>query len=101
MRRTGDGCPLYTRDAVPALRRNATPKLLVWGEDDRSQRVEYAERFASETLHSTLVRVPDAGHIPTENAPDRIARAPTGFSESTAGQGPFGRSPRRGRDLSG
>lgn len=69
----------YTRDAVPVLRRNATPKLLIWGEDDRFQRVEYAERFASEIPHTTLVRVPDAGHIPTENAPDRIARALTCF----------------------
>ncbi|KAF4408006.1 alpha/beta hydrolase [Streptomyces lycii] len=69
----------YTLDAVPALRRNTTPKLLVWGEDDGFQKVGYAERFASEILHTTLVRVPDAGHIPTENAPGRIARALADF----------------------
>ncbi|WP_329580612.1 alpha/beta fold hydrolase [Streptomyces sp. NBC_01361] len=69
----------YTRDAVPALRQNATPKLLIWGEDDDFQKVEYAERFASEIPHTTLVRIPDAGHIPTENAPGPIAHALVDF----------------------
>ncbi|MGI5170514.1 alpha/beta fold hydrolase [Spirillospora sp. CA-253888] len=69
----------YTRDAVPVLRRNATPKLLIWGEDDGFQKVEYAERFASEIPHTTLIRIPDAGHIPTENAPDQVARALVDF----------------------
>ncbi|WP_329119453.1 alpha/beta fold hydrolase [Streptomyces sp. NBC_01465] len=69
----------YTRDAVPALRQNTTPKLLVWGEDDDFQKVEYAERFASEMPHTTLIRIPDAGHIPTENAPDQIGRVLAGF----------------------
>ncbi|WP_249924298.1 alpha/beta fold hydrolase [Streptomyces alboniger] len=65
----------YTLDLVPALRRSATPKLLIWGEDDLHEKVEYAERFASEIPHTTLVRVPAADHIPTENAPGRVARA--------------------------
>ena len=65
----------YTRDVVPALRQNATPKLLIWGEDDGFQKVEYAERFAAEIPHTTLIRIPDAGHIPTENAPRQVARA--------------------------
>jgi pimeloyl-ACP methyl ester carboxylesterase len=65
----------YTLDLVPALRRSTTPKLLIWGEDDPFEKVEYAERFAAEMPHTTLVRIPDAGHIPTENAPGRIARA--------------------------
>ncbi|WP_306192618.1 alpha/beta fold hydrolase [Streptomyces sp. MK5] len=69
----------YTRDAVPALRQNATPKLLIWGKDDDFQKVEYAERFASEIPHTTLVRIPDAGHIPTENAPGPIAHALVDF----------------------
>ena len=65
----------YTLDLVPALRESATPKLLVWGEDDGFQRLEYAERFAAEIPHTTLIRIPDAGHIPTENAPGRVAGA--------------------------
>ncbi|MFE0775273.1 alpha/beta fold hydrolase [Streptomyces sp. NPDC058861] len=69
----------YTRDLLPALRRDPTPKLLVWGEDDGFQKVEYAERFASEIPHTTLLRLPGAGHIPMENAPDRVARALADF----------------------
>jgi pimeloyl-ACP methyl ester carboxylesterase len=65
----------YTLDLVPALRRSTTPKLLIWGEEDDFEKVEYAERFTSEIPQTTLIRIPDAGHIPTENAPGRIAGA--------------------------
>ncbi|MEV6129159.1 alpha/beta hydrolase [Streptomyces violaceusniger] len=66
--------PRYTLDLVPALRRSATPKLLLWGEDDGYEKIAYAERFAAEMPHTTLVRIPDADHIPMENAPGTIAR---------------------------
>jgi pimeloyl-ACP methyl ester carboxylesterase len=69
----------YTLDLVPALRRSTTPKLLVWGEDDRFEKVEYAEKFAWEIPETTLLRIPEATHIPTENAPGRVARALAGF----------------------
>jgi pimeloyl-ACP methyl ester carboxylesterase len=64
----------YTLDLVPALQRSTIPMLLIWGEDDGFQKVEHAERFASEIPHTTLIRIPEADHIPTENAPDQIAR---------------------------
>ncbi|MEU6674097.1 alpha/beta hydrolase [Streptomyces sp. NPDC046925] len=69
----------YTLDLLPALRRSAVPKLLIWGEDDAFEKVEYAERFASEIPHTTLIRIPGADHIPTENAPDRIGGALADF----------------------
>lgn len=65
----------YTLDLVPVLQQSTTPKLLIWGEDDGFQKVEYAERFASEIPHTTLIRIHDAGHIPMENAPADVARA--------------------------
>ncbi|WP_280400471.1 alpha/beta fold hydrolase [Nocardia carnea] len=65
----------YTLDLMPALRRSTTPKLLIWGEDDSFEKVGYAEKFAAEIPHTTLIRIPDADHIPTENAPDQVARA--------------------------
>ncbi|MEV0042137.1 alpha/beta hydrolase [Nocardia rhamnosiphila] len=65
----------YTLDLVPLLRRCRTPKLLVWGEDDRFESIHYAEKFAAEIPHTGLVRIPGADHIPTESAPGRIARA--------------------------
>ena len=69
----------YTLDLVPALRRSTTPKLLIWGEEDDFEKVEFAERFATEIPRTTLVRVPGAGHIPTENAPGKIAHALVDF----------------------
>ncbi|EMD25688.1 alpha/beta fold hydrolase [Amycolatopsis azurea] len=72
----------YTLDLVPALRRSSTPKMAIWGEDDAFERVEYAEKFASEIPRTTLVRVPGASHIPTENSPEPIARALAGFFSS-------------------
>ncbi|MFJ8949880.1 alpha/beta fold hydrolase [Streptomyces sp. NPDC102381] len=69
----------YTLDLVPALRRSTVPKLLIWGEDDLHEKVAYAERFAAEMPHTTLLRIPNADHIPTENAPDRIGHALADF----------------------
>ncbi|MER7717675.1 alpha/beta hydrolase [Streptomyces flaveolus] len=69
----------YTLDLVPALRRSIVPKLLVWGEDDLHEKVAYAERFAAEMPHTTLLRIPNADHIPMENAPDQIGRALADF----------------------
>jgi pimeloyl-ACP methyl ester carboxylesterase len=69
----------YTMELLPALLRSTTPKLLVWGEDDGFQKVAYAERFASEIPHTSLIRIPDAGHIPMENAPGQVARALSDF----------------------
>jgi pimeloyl-ACP methyl ester carboxylesterase len=69
----------YTLDLVPALRRSLVPKLLIWGEDDLHETVEYAERFAAEMPHTELLRIPHADHIPTENAPDHVGRTLADF----------------------
>jgi pimeloyl-ACP methyl ester carboxylesterase len=69
----------YTLDLMPALVASDVPKLLVWGEDDTFQKVGYAQRFAGEVPNTTLVRVPQAGHIPMENDPALVARALAAF----------------------
>jgi pimeloyl-ACP methyl ester carboxylesterase len=69
----------YTRDLLPALRVSTTPKLLVWGQDDQFQGIEYAERFAAEMPATTLVRIPEAGHIPMENDPEAVGDALSAF----------------------
>ncbi|WP_367048436.1 alpha/beta hydrolase [Streptomyces sp. Je 1-332] len=69
----------YTLDLVPALKRSTTPKLLIWGEDDLHETVQYAEQFASEMPGTTLIRIPDADHIPTENAPAQIGHELANF----------------------
>ncbi|WP_121745105.1 alpha/beta hydrolase [Streptomyces sp. E2N166] len=69
----------YTLDLVAPLQRSIVPKLLIWGEDDLHETVAYAERFAAEMPHTTLLRIPNADHIPTENAPGQIGRALADF----------------------
>jgi pimeloyl-ACP methyl ester carboxylesterase len=69
----------YTTALVPQLQASPTPKLLVWGEDDTFQLIEHAEDFVSRIPHSTLVRIPQAGHIPMENDSSAVARALIGF----------------------
>jgi pimeloyl-ACP methyl ester carboxylesterase len=69
----------YTLELLPELRKSTTPKLLVWGEDDQFQTVDYAERFAAEIPATRLVRIPRAGHIPMENEPAAVARVLGGF----------------------
>jgi pimeloyl-ACP methyl ester carboxylesterase len=62
----------YTLELVDALRADARPKLVLWGEQDTFQVVAYAERFAAEVPSTRLVRI-RGGHIPMENDPDTIA----------------------------
>ncbi|WP_204117343.1 alpha/beta hydrolase [Paraburkholderia sp. C35] len=69
----------YTMDLVPALQASSVPKLLVWGEDDSFQLVKHAEHFVKEIPNSSLLRIPKAGHIPTENDPKTIAQALSKF----------------------
>jgi pimeloyl-ACP methyl ester carboxylesterase len=64
-----------TLELLPGLRESTTPKLLVWGEDDGFQTVDYAERFAAEIPATRLVRIRSAGHIPMENDPRAVAGA--------------------------
>lgn len=64
----------YTLELMDHLRRSPIPKLLVWGEDDTFQPIEYAERLAQEMPHTELVKV-QAGHIPMESHPASVAEA--------------------------
>jgi pimeloyl-ACP methyl ester carboxylesterase len=69
----------YTMEMLPALLQSRTPKLLVWGEDDEFQTIDYAERYAREIPETRLVRIKSAGHIPMENDPKAVAGALAGF----------------------
>lgn len=63
----------YTMEMLPALLQSRKSKLLVWGEDDPFQTIDYAERYAREIPETRLVRIKSAGHIPMENNPKAVA----------------------------
>jgi pimeloyl-ACP methyl ester carboxylesterase len=69
----------YTQEMIPALLQSRTPKLLVWGEEDPFQTVDYAEHYVREIPETKLVRIKSAGHIPMENDPQAVAGALSQF----------------------
>ncbi len=69
----------YTMELVEPLRRSGLPILLVWGEEDSAQPIEYARRFAREFPQARLVAVPGAGHIPMEDNPEMVGATLAGF----------------------
>jgi pimeloyl-ACP methyl ester carboxylesterase len=75
----GAADPRYTLELVDDLAAAAVPTLLLWGEDDTFQRVEFAERYAAEIPGATLQCIPGSGHIPMESAPDASAAALAGW----------------------
>lgn len=63
----------YTTELVEPLRELGLPTLLLWGEADEFQPVEYAERFVREMPNAHLVALAGARHIPMEDEPERVA----------------------------
>ncbi len=51
----------------------AAPVLLIWGEEDRVLPVRWAGRFLERLPRARLWPVPDAGHLPQVEAPERTA----------------------------
>jgi pimeloyl-ACP methyl ester carboxylesterase len=56
-------------DPIPILAGIETPTLLIWGEKDRMIPVSNAADYLRAMPDATLVKLPDAGHLPHEEAP--------------------------------
>ena len=69
----------YTMELVEPLQRSGIPILLVWGEEDGAQPIEYARRFAREFPQAHLVAVPGAGHILMEDNLEMVGATLAGF----------------------
>ena len=75
----------YTLELVGSLRDMGLPTLLLWGEEDEFQPIDYARRFDREMPRTRLVAVPGAGHIPMEDAPERVENALVDFFAGSSG----------------
>jgi pimeloyl-ACP methyl ester carboxylesterase len=53
--------------------------LILWGEDDKFQPVEYGERLAGDIPGARHVRIPDARHFVMLDQPDEVADQIAGF----------------------
>jgi pimeloyl-ACP methyl ester carboxylesterase len=69
----------YTMELVEPLQMSGIPILLVWGEEDSAQPIEYARRFARELPQAHLVAVPGASHIPMEDNVEMVGATLAGF----------------------
>ncbi len=56
-------------DPVPRLRRIQAPTLLLWGEADAMIPISNAQDYLDAMPNVRLVRLPDLGHLPFEEAP--------------------------------
>lgn len=70
--------PRYTLDLVEGLRDRDLSTLLVWGEQDSFQKIEYAEKFVEQLPNARLQRVPGR-HIPQEDSPEQVGSALSDF----------------------
>ncbi|MCB8837896.1 alpha/beta fold hydrolase [Aurantimonas sp. VKM B-3413] len=59
------------QDPAPILRTIAAPTLLLWGREDRMIPVSNAMDYAKNLPNSTTVVLPDLGHVPFEEDPER------------------------------
>ena len=55
------------------------PTLILWGEDDKFQLLEYGQRLAGDIPDSRLVRIADARHFVMHDQPDEVLEQVQGF----------------------
>jgi pimeloyl-ACP methyl ester carboxylesterase len=62
----------------------AVPVLVIWGEADRMIPVEHGQAYAKAIPGARFVLIPEAGHLPQLETPDRLLTAVRDFAETTA-----------------
>ena len=67
--------PYYSNAVSSDLKVLGRPVLIIWGEKDQQNPLEYGERLFREIPASSLVVVPNAGHLVLFDAPDEVAGA--------------------------
>lgn len=65
--------PIPNRGLVRRLHRIAAPTLLIWGESDQIVPPRYAEDFRSGIPNAAIEILPETGHLPQVEAPERLA----------------------------
>ncbi len=73
----------YTEELVEPLKEMGLPTLLLWGDEDEFQPIDYARRFDREIPRTCLVTVSGARHIPMEDDPEQVGRALRDFFDET------------------
>ena len=74
-----DTLPLWEAGFAKRIGEIRHPTLVVWGEEDRVFPIAVAEELHRTITGSSLVRVPNAGHIPQWERPDLVNQAMIDF----------------------
>jgi pimeloyl-ACP methyl ester carboxylesterase/mannose-6-phosphate isomerase-like protein (cupin superfamily) len=61
------------------------PVLVIWGEADRIIPVEHGHAYAKAIPNARFLLLPESGHLPQLEAPDRLLGAVRDFAQTTAG----------------
>ena len=77
----------YTEELTDRLGELALPVRIVWGEQDRWQPLDYAERLAAEIPGAQLAVVSGAGHFLMEDNPARVTHEVLDFLADSEGLG--------------
>ena len=73
--------PWYVNSVSSDLKTMGKPTLLIWGEQDQIVPVHYGQRLHRDIPESTLVIVPNAGHLILFDAADAVASALVDFTK--------------------
>ncbi len=68
-----------TTEITPLLPRLDIPTLVLWGEDDLFQLVEYGERLARDIPNARLIRIANARHFVMLDQPERVQQVVSAF----------------------
>jgi pimeloyl-ACP methyl ester carboxylesterase len=60
------------------------PVLVIWGEADRTVPVEHGRAYAEAIPNARFLLLPEAGHLPQLETPDRLLAAVCDFAQTTA-----------------
>jgi pimeloyl-ACP methyl ester carboxylesterase len=71
--------PFYLNSVSSDLQKTGNPTLLIWGEQDQQVPVKFAQRLHREIPDSTLLILPNAGHMSLFDAPTAVASALNDF----------------------
>jgi 2-hydroxymuconate-semialdehyde hydrolase len=78
----GKAVQTFTDEELQAVR---PPTLIIWGEEEAFFPIAHGERAAALIPDAKLVLLPNAGHFPWMEEPDRFVEAVVGFCDGPAG----------------
>ncbi len=75
----------HTTEIMAQLKEISIPTLIIWGKEDKFQKVKFARKLNSDIPSSKLIEVEDARHWVMLDRPDVVYQELKNFLDSTEG----------------